>query len=207
MGVSAVGRAARWLVSVDPVPAHVYETWQCPVPSCGRDVEVETVPTYLRMHGGWLPPGSSELVALCARQHGAHRRDGSPPRELSVAADPLADWRLCVRWGADEVLVLDPVVPAVLLRLPSGDGWDAWALDGRDLAASDLVGPFSRLVRRGGRARSLGVVLAGDVRFSGDHVDCPTLRAWQSSPVSTSTSSRSGWTPGGSAAGPSSPPR
>jgi hypothetical protein len=204
--VSALGRAARWLVSVEPVPDHVYETWACPV--CGRDVEVETVPTYMRMHGGWLPPGQHELVALCAVQHGVHRRDGSPPRELEPA-DPLAHWQLCVRSGSDgDVLVLDPAMPAVLVLAPSGDVYEAYAIDG-GVAASDLVGPFSGLVRA--RGRFLGVVLAGGVRFSSDEgredlVDCPTLRAWQRSLVSTSTSSPSGWTARGSAAGPSSRP-
>ena len=208
--MSAVGRAARWLVSVEPVPEHVYETWRCP--ACDRDVEVETVPTYMRMHGGWLPPAPHELVVLCSRQHGFHRRDGSPPRELEPA-DPLAHWQLSVRSPADDgaVLVLDPVVPAVLVRSASGDVYEAYAIDG-GVAASDLIGPFDRLVRA--RGRFLGVVLAGSVRFSddgdgdgsGDHVDCPTLRAWQLSPASTSTSSPSGWTTRGSAPVPSSHP-
>ena len=202
--MSAVGRAARWLVSVEPVPEHVYETWRCP--ACDRDVEVETVPTYLRMHGGWLPPGPHEVVVLCSRQHGVHRRDGSPPRELEPP-DPLAHWQLCVRSPDDgSVLVLDPVLPAVLVPAAGGDVFEAFALDG-GVAASDLVGPFARLVRS--RGRFLGVVLAGSVRFdeSGEHVDCPTLRAWQSSPASTSTSSPSGWTTRGSAQVPSSRPR
>jgi hypothetical protein len=199
--VSALGRAARWLVSAEPIPDHVYETWSCP--ACGRDVEVETVPTYLRMHGGWLPPGPVELVALCAREHGVHRRDGSPQRELEPA-DPLAHWQLCVRSSCDgDVLVLDPSLPAVLV--PTGDVWEAWAIDGGALAASDLVGPFDGLVRR--RGRFLGVVQRGGVVFSrdgsGDLVDCPTLRAWQLSVASTSTSSPSGWTARGSAADPS----
>ena len=204
--MSSVGRAARWLVSVDPVPAHVYETWSCP--SCGRDVEVETVPTYLRMHGGWLPPAPHELVALCSRQHGCHRRDGSPPRELEPA-DPLAHWQLCVRSPSPDgsVLVLDPVLPAVLVPAAGGDVYEAYRIDdGGGLAASDLVGPFDRLVRT--RGRLLGVVLAGSVHFdgSGDHVDCPTLRAWQLSVASTSTSSPSGWTARASGPAPSSRP-
>ena len=204
--MSAVGRAARWLVSVEPMPEHVYETWRCP--ACDREVEVETVPTYLRMHGGWLPPGPHELVVLCSRQHGVHRRDGSPPRELE-APDPLAHWQLCVRWRSEDevsVLVLDPELPAVLVLAAGGDVYEAFAIDG-GVVASDLIGPFSRLVRA--RGQLLGVVLAGAVRFdeSGEHVDCPTLRAWQSSLASTSTSSRSGWTTKGSAQVPSSRPR
>lgn len=198
--MSALGRAlraVRWLFEVEPVPAHVYETWRCP--TCDRDVEVETVPTYMRMHGGWLPPGEVELRWLCARQHGAHRRDGRPPLELT-AAEPTADLRLVVRSGAD-VLVLDEAMPIVLRR--SGDVYEAWALE--PLAASDLVGPFDRLVRRG---RLLGVVQPGALRFDerGEHVDCPTLRAWQRSPASTSTTSPGGWTPATSGAGPSSHP-
>ncbi|HYD10257.1 MAG TPA: hypothetical protein VEA78_09145 [Acidimicrobiales bacterium] len=196
--MSALGRAARWLVSASPVPDHVYETWQCPV--CDRDVEVETVPMAWRQRGGWLPPGQHELVVLCARQHGTHRRDGSPPRELE-AGDPLAHLRLVRRDDdAGDVLVLDDADPVLLRRV--GEVFEAYAV--APLAASDLVGPFGHLVAHG---RFLGVVPAGAVRFVGDDLlDCPTLRAWQRSQGSTSMSSPGGWTSGGSAAVPSSRP-
>jgi hypothetical protein len=174
-----------------------HETWRCP--TCDREVEVETVSQAMRARGFWLPPSPVELRHLCARQHRAHRRNGEPLRALEPG-DPLAHLRLARRHG-EHVLVLDEVLPIVLRR--AGDVYEAFGLDWA-LAASDLVGPYDRLIVRG---RFLGVVLAGALRFVGDdHVDCPTLQAWQRSPASTSTSSPSGWTARASGADRSSRP-
>ncbi len=126
-------------------PAH--ETWPCP--ACDRRVEIETTPAGLRPRGYWLPPSAAELKAVCAVQHGAHRRDGSalPP---SQPDDADRRWRV-VEWGPGQaghrpLLVLVP--PAGVALVPDGTGaFEVVVVD--RLEPSDLVGSWDRLLAGG----------------------------------------------------------
>ena len=111
-----------------------HETWTCP--ACGRDVEIEATPQSMKARGYWMPPSERELVAVCARQHHAHRRFGGPlvPPEPT---DPELRWRPFLRLDGGVLLVLSP--PAGFgLRPIDGDRYEVVRLD--HLEASDLVG-------------------------------------------------------------------
>ena len=67
-------RVVRWLRTPRGAPTPSVRAWSCP--TCDRTVLRAQIP------GGWYGAIPSELVALCARQHGTHDRYG---REISVA--------------------------------------------------------------------------------------------------------------------------
>jgi hypothetical protein len=151
----------RMLVTSTPArvgPAH--ETWPCPV--CRRPVEIVTTSGPLRMHGYWLPPSRAEVIAVCAQQHHAHRRDG----RAIQAPEPVDEgrrWRPVV-WGVgtegpQPFIVLVP--PAGTALVPDGTGaFDVVLL--RRLEPSDLVGSWDRLLASGEHD---GKVAGDDVRI------------------------------------------
>src|SRR5689334_16823482 len=128
------GRLGRLLTRtfVEPVwtagPTKV-EAWPCP--TCGREV-VRLSPA---VKGIWVAPTAAERTALCARQHGAHGRLGTP---LPIDEDELVvDWVPVVALEDGAFLALVP--PAGLRCTPAdGGGYAVSALD--EVNPSDLVG-------------------------------------------------------------------
>jgi hypothetical protein len=145
-----------------------HETWKCP--ACGREVEIVSGPPSMKAKGYWMPPSPRELIAVCASQNRAHRRDGSP-LPPPPPPDPTARWRPIERQG-DTVIVLVP--PAGFALRPAGDGFDIIGL--ARLEPSDLFGSWDRLLDAGHPA---GHVAAADVVFdpTGRMIDWERIRA------------------------------
>jgi hypothetical protein len=115
------------------------ETWPCPAPGCGRDVH-RVNPA---LKGYWIAPVPSELLARCAREHGAHDRAGRPfpPDEpWSGGPEALATASL-LDLGAGRFVVLT-APPLVLVADATGASFVVRVLAGASagLAPSDLVG-------------------------------------------------------------------
>lgn len=142
-------------------PAPKREEWRCPAPSCGRTVWRDNP----ALKGIWFVPADLELIARCARQHGAHDRHGGP---LPVDDDPWLPTAEALDASAVPVQrrpdgsFVALQWPTALLYVPDDDGraYEVRALD--DLLPSDLVGTAPR------RGRVVGHVTADEVAFDAD---------------------------------------
>jgi hypothetical protein len=154
-----MGTVVRWIAQ----PAWVagprkIEAWPCPAPGCGRTVHRENPAT----KGWWVAPVESELLARCAREHGAHDRDGDPfPEDVPWTGGAAAlETAGVLELGSGRFVVLSS--PALVLEPDAtGAGYVVRVVTG-ELAPSDLVSGGSG-AGAVARSRAEGTVAAADL--------------------------------------------